>query len=141
MTWGQNFTQHPERRNEQVCQIWRRCAPPFFCYLRKTEGGTYVPPPGRARVNTGFHCVVKNEHLPPFICSLLRAEREARSEFFCGLREKSQYARPDPTRPNPTRPDPTRPHHAFERLISLERVDRFTSGLLCSMSPFNKFRI
>ena len=38
-------------------------------------------------------------------------------------------------------PDPTRPHDAFEKLISLERVDRFTSGLLCSMSPFNKFRI
>ena len=76
----------------------------------------------------------------------LRAEREARSEFFCSLRQKSQYARPDPTQPNPTqpdptRPDPTRPHHAFEKLISLERVDRFTSGLLCSMSPFNKFRI
>ena len=31
---------------------------------------------------------------------LLRAEREARSEFFCGLREKSQYARPDPTQPD-----------------------------------------
>ena len=28
-----------------------------------------------------------------------------------------------------------------EKLISLERVDRFTSDLLCSMSPFNKFRI
>ena len=41
-----------------------------------------------------------------------RAEREARSEF-CGLREKSQFARPDPTRP----------HDALERLISLERVD------------------
>ena len=40
---------------------------------------------------------------------LLRAEREARSEFFCGLREKSRYARPDPTRPNPTQPDPTQP--------------------------------
>ena len=49
--------------------------------------------------------------------------------------------RPDATRPNPTQPDPTRPHHAFEKLISLERVDRFTSGLLCSMSPFNKFHI
>ena len=43
--------------------------------------------------------------------------------------------------PDPTQPDQTRPHHAFEKLISLERVDRFTSGLLCSMSPFNKFRI
>ena len=31
----------------------------------------------------------------------LRAEREARSEFFCGLRKKSQYARPDPTQPDP----------------------------------------
>ena len=50
-------------------------------------------------------------------------------------------ARPDPTRPDPTRPNPTRPHHAFEKLISLEHVDRFTSGLLCSMSPFNKFHI
>ena len=38
--------------------------------------------------------------------SLLLAEREARSEFFCGLREKSEYARSDPTRPNPTQPDP-----------------------------------
>ena len=36
---------------------------------------------------------------------------------------------------------PTRPRDAFEKLISLERVDRFTSGLLCSMSPFNKFHI
>ena len=52
-----------------------------------------------------------------------------------GLREKSQYARPDPTQPDPTRPDPTRPHDAFEKLIPLDRVDRFTSGLLCSMSP------
>ena len=40
-----------------------------------------------------------------------------------------------------TRPDPTRTHDAFEKLISLELVDRFTSGLLCSMSPFNKFGI
>ena len=47
-------------------------------------------------------------------------------------------ARPDSTRPNATRPNG---HHPFEKLISLERVDRFTSGLLCSMSPFNKFRI
>ena len=39
MTWGQNFTQDAQRMNEQVCQIWRRCAPPFFCYLRKTDGG------------------------------------------------------------------------------------------------------
>ena len=38
---------------------------------------------------------------------VLRAEREARSEFFSSLREKSQYARPNPTRPDPTRPDPT----------------------------------
>ena len=52
------------------------------------------------------------------------------------LRGKPQYARPDPTQPNPTR---TR--DAFEKLISLERVDRFTSGLLCSMSAFNKFHI
>ena len=35
---------------EQLCQIWRRCAPPFFCYLRKTDGGgTYVPPPPAVR--------------------------------------------------------------------------------------------
>ena len=29
-----------------------------------------------------------------------------------------------------SQPNPTRPHDAFEKLISLERVDRFTSGLL-----------
>ena len=52
------------------------------------------------------------------------------------IREKSKYAGPDPTRP-----DPTRTHDAFEKLISLEGVNRFASGLLSSMSPFNKFRI
>ena len=30
------------------------------------------------------------------------SQKNARSEFFCGLREKSPYARPNPTRPNPT---------------------------------------
>ena len=39
----------------------------------------------------------------------------------------------------PTRPNPTRPHDAFEKLISLERVDGFASGLLCSMSPSINF--
>ena len=81
---------------------------------------------------------------------LITSEREARSEFFC-LRNLICAARPDPTRPDPTRPDPTRPdptqpnptrpRDAFEKLIALERIDRFTSSLLCSMSPFNKFRI
>ena len=45
--------------------------------------------------------------------------------------EKSEYQRPDPTRPRDT----------FDKLISLERVHRFTSGLLCSMLQFNKFCI
>ena len=31
--------------------------------------------------------------------------------------------------------------HAFERLISLELDNQVTSGNLCSMSPFHKFRI
>ena len=44
----------------EMCQIvgwtamanWRRVAPPFFRYLRKTWGGVdNRPPPGRARVN------------------------------------------------------------------------------------------
>ena len=72
---------------------------------------------------------------------LITSGARSAERVFCGLREKSEYARPDPARHDPTRPDPTRPHHAFEKLISLERVGRFTSGLLCSMSPFNKFRI
>ena len=58
-----------------------------------------------------------------------------------GLREKSEDARPNSSRPNPSRPDPTRPRDAFEKLISLEQVDQFTSGLLCSMSLFNTFCI
>ena len=45
------------------------------------------------------------------------------------------------SRLDPTRPDLTCPCDAFEKLVSLERVDRFTSGLLCSMSRFNKFRV
>ena len=57
---------------------------------------------------------------------VITSGREALSEFFCGLREKFEYARPDQTQP-----DPIRPRDAFEKLISLERVDRFTSGLLC----------
>ena len=102
-----------------------------------------LPTPTDSDSDSESAVLVVGMYLP---CYWLRAEREARSEFFCSLRQKSQYARPDPTQPdptqpNPTRPNPTRPHHAFEKLISLERVDRFTSGLLCSMSPFNKFRI
>ena len=36
---------------------------------------------------------------------------------------------------------PTGYGHALQRLISLERDDQFTSGLLCPMSPSNQFRI
>ena len=51
MTWGQNFYTISQRMNEQLCQIWRRCAPPFFCYLRKTDGGGHIcaPPPPAVR--------------------------------------------------------------------------------------------
>ena len=72
-----------------------------------------------------------NEQVP---VTVSKSEREARSEFVCGLTEKSEYARPNPTRPDPVTLLKSLP-------ISLERVDRFTSGLLCSMSSFNKFRI
>ena len=36
---------------------------------------------------------------------------------------------------------PTGHGHALQTLISLERDDQFTSGLLCPMSPSNHFRI
>ena len=32
---------------DKVCQVWRRCAPPFFCYPRKTWGGGGVKPSPR----------------------------------------------------------------------------------------------
>ena len=52
------FTKDAQRLNEQLCQIWRRCAPPFFCYLRKTDGGgAHMCPPGRARVRNIFMAV------------------------------------------------------------------------------------
>ena len=116
----------------------------FTRWLKMTSYLTYIPFFWKLKKKYFSHFLKKIEicgvKLPTFwktkIAMLLRAEREARSEFFCGLRDKSQYARPDPTQP-----DPTRPHDAFEKLVSLELVDRFTSGLLCSMSPFNKFRI
>ena len=38
---------------EQLWQIWRRYAPPFFRYLRKTSWGRITAPPGRARVIKG----------------------------------------------------------------------------------------
>ena len=48
------FTQDAQRLNNQLCQIWRRCAPPFFLLSAKNRwGGTYVPP-GRARVKTAW---------------------------------------------------------------------------------------
>ena len=36
---------------------------------------------------------------------------------------------------------PTGHGHALQTLISLERDDQFTSGLLCPMPPSNQFRI
>ena len=35
--------------NEQLCQIWRPCAPPFFCYLRKTDRGGHICAPPAVR--------------------------------------------------------------------------------------------
>ena len=81
----------------------------------------------------------------------LRAEREARNEFSCGLREKSQYARsdptrpnptqpgltrPDPTRPNPTRPDPTRPDPSWPDPMTLLRNLFLWNGLTDSRAVF-----
>ena len=67
---------------EQLCQIWRRCAPPFFCYLRKTDGGgTYVPPPGRARV--------KKEHavgpLPTFCSNVEKQFKQMHGDIFLSV--------------------------------------------------------
>ena len=50
---GVNFcTQCAEQMPDKVCQIWRRCAPPFFRYREKNlKGGVQTPPPpSRARV-------------------------------------------------------------------------------------------
>ena len=66
-------------------------------------------------------------------CAVVTSEREARSEFLLWFKGEIWVCA--------DRPNPTRPNDAFEKLISLELDDRITSGLLCSMSPFNKFRI
>ena len=57
--------------------------------------------------------------------SFIMSEREAQSEF-CGLREKFQYARPDPTRPDPTRSGP----------VTLLRSLYLWSGLTDSRAVF-----
>ena len=45
------FRSYVKRLPHRLCQIWRRCAPPFLRYLRKTLGGVCIdPPPARARV-------------------------------------------------------------------------------------------
>ena len=43
------FRSYVKRLPHRLCQIWRRCAPPFLRYLRKTlGGGSHRPPlPGR----------------------------------------------------------------------------------------------
>ena len=76
-----------------------RLAAPISSGVRQGGGGRICPPPpaGRVRLNTpaGRGLMV------------ITSEREARSEFFCGLTEKSEYARPKPTWPDPTQPNPT----------------------------------
>ena len=45
------FTQGVKFNCEQVLKKWRRCAPPFFRYPRKTGGvGIFCPPPPPVRV-------------------------------------------------------------------------------------------
>ena len=74
---------------------------------------------------------------------LLRAEREARNEFFCGLRENLSMrgpTRPDPTQPNPTQPDPV----TLLRSLYLRNWltdSRAVFFARCHHSLFNKFRI
>ena len=52
---------------EQVWQIWRRCAPPFLSYLRKTGGGHNMPP-SSARVNSvSRYFILFFLYLPYFI--------------------------------------------------------------------------
>ena len=38
-------TQYAEQMPDKVCQIWRRCAPPFFAIAKKPEGGGVETPP------------------------------------------------------------------------------------------------
>ena len=76
-------------------------------------------------------CVQRFAQVRPFNI-LLRAEREARSEFFCGLGEISVCAaQPDPTQPDSTQPDPTRPDP-----ITLLRSLYLWNGLTDSRAVF-----
>ena len=53
------FTQGVKFNCEQVLKKWRRCAPPFFRYPRKTGGvGIFCPPPSSARVKELCKCFV-----------------------------------------------------------------------------------
>ena len=46
------FRSYVKRLPHRLCQIWRRCAPPFLRYLRKTLGGVASTPlPGRGLNN------------------------------------------------------------------------------------------
>ena len=60
MTWGQNVYTRCAKDDWTAIQIWRRCAPPFFCYLRKTDrGGHICATPGRARVKEWCNSALK----------------------------------------------------------------------------------
>ena len=68
---------------EQLCQIWRRCAPPFFWLSAKNRwGGAHMCPPGRARVNTRTGGGgAKNAH-PSGFSRIAEKRRRAAPPFF-----------------------------------------------------------
>ena len=59
------FRSYVKRLPHRLCQIWRRCAPPFLRYLRKTlGGGSHRPPPLPGR-GLNVHKFVKINHNKP----------------------------------------------------------------------------
>ena len=51
------FRSYVKRLPHRLCQIWRRCAPPFLRYLRKTLGGGRIDPPLPGRGLKGRGCI------------------------------------------------------------------------------------
>ena len=65
------FTQGVKFNCEQVLKKWRRCAPPFFRYLRKTGGeGIFCPPPSSARVNQTSEICMQPAGTSSFVSTL-----------------------------------------------------------------------
>ena len=98
-------TQDAQMMNEQLCQICRRCAPPFFCYPRKTDGGAHMCPPAvrGLMLRRPVTSQLKREHTMSAKNTLADASPKMPEPFVCEEDQGAQLPAGDMTK-NTTKP-------------------------------------